>query len=311
MRALIIGGAGFVGSHLVRRCMVDEYEVHVVLRPSSDMTRLNGTLAPAMVHRLSLLDADAVRACLCAIQPSHIFYLAGNTARRHDDGLAQARSSLDEPMGLLTLVEAAAAAEVPPRCFIRTGSIAEYGVAPVAFRETQREYPANVYAAAIAAGTHYAQAIASQLPFPLITARLGLVYGTGQAEDFLVPSLVSACVEGKPITLQRPRDRRDFIHVSDVVEALCRLAIAEVGSDIINLGSGEAVSVAELAIMVATLASADPELVHAEPHDDPVTLQLCVERANALIGWKPRVGLEEGIADLIAEHRGQAVGVAA
>jgi len=311
MRILIIGGAGFIGSHLVRRCLIDEHEVHVLLRPSTDTSRLDGTLAPAVVHRLSLVDADAVRACLRTVEPSHIFYLAGNTDRRHDDGLARACSSLDEPMGLLTLVEAAAAAEVPPRCLVRTGSIAEYGTAAIPFRETQRERPTNVYAAAIAAGTHYAQAIAPRLPFPLITARLGLVYGSGQAADFLVPSLISACVEGRAITLRRPRDRRDLVHVSDVVEALCRLAVSDVGSDIINIGSGEAISVAELAVMVATLAKADPALVHAEPHDHAVTLQLCVERAIALIGWKPRVGLGDGIAALITGHRRQRMGVAA
>ena len=311
MRILIIGGAGFIGSHLVRRCLFDEHEVHVVLRPSSDISRLNEVLASATVHRLSLLDVDAVRACVDTVQPSHIFYLAGSTGRRHDDGFTQVGSSLDEPMGLLTLVEVAAAAEIPPRCFVRTGSIAEYGVESIPFRETQREYPTNVYAAAIVAGTHYSQAIASRLPFPLITARLSLVYGTGQANDFLVPSLIAACVEGKQISLKRPRDRRDFVHVTDVVEALCRLAVTDIGSDIINIGSGEAVSVAELAIMVATLANADPDLVHAQPHDDPVTLQLCVERAKTLIGWNARIGLGDGIAALIAGHRRQAMGVAA
>ncbi|WP_340314163.1 NAD-dependent epimerase/dehydratase family protein [Rhizorhabdus argentea] len=302
MRVLVVGGAGFVGSHLVRRCVAEGHHVDVVARPSSDISRLTPVLASIGLHRLSLLDAAAVGQCLAETRPTHIFYLVGATKRRHEPGVAQA--ALEEATGFLTLAQESGRATSRIRCFVRTGSIAEYGVARVPFREGQREHPDNGYAAAIVAGTYYAQALAPQLPFPLITARLALVYGPGQAPDFLVPSLVASCTSGQPIKLGRPLDRRDLIHVSDAVDALYRMATAGLpGGEIVNVGSGEAVGVAELAAIVAALAGADSKLVQCSAQSDPVTLQLSSKRAEQLMGWRPRIDIVSGIKGLIAECR--------
>jgi nucleoside-diphosphate-sugar epimerase len=302
MRVLVVGGAGFVGAHLVRRCIAEGHHVDVVARPSSDISRLTAVLTSIGLHRLSLLDAAAVSHCLSETRPTHIFYLVGATKRRHEPGVSQA--ALEEATGFLTLVQEAAKVTGRIRCFVRTGSIAEYGVARVPFQEGQREHPDNGYAAAIVAGTYYAQALAPQLPFPLITARLALVYGPGQAPDFLVPSLVASCTSGTSIKLRRPLDRRDLIHVSDAADALYRMGTAGLpGGEIVNVGSGEAVGVAELAAMVAALAGADPNLVQCSAQSDPVTLQLSSARVEQLIGWRPRIDIASGIKGLIAECR--------
>lgn len=312
MRILIVGASGFVGSHLARQCVARGHEVHVALRPSSDSARLVDLLSDIHVHRLLLSDASAVRACLSNIRPTLIFYLVAQTASRHEAGIERLRASMDELRGFITLLEAATVAAFPPERVIRTGSIAEYGAAAVPFREIQREYPATGYAASIVAGTHFGQSIARQLPFRLITARLALVYGAGQDPDFLVPALVSACLEGRPLTLDRPRDRRDLIHVSDAVRALLQVAGADIaGGEVVNIGSGNTIGVAELAALVVKLAGSDPGLISMKHQDDPVTLQLCVEKARSAFGWRAQVGLAKGIEDLIDEGRIRLRGLAA
>ncbi len=221
-------------------------------------------------------------------------------------------ASVAQLVELLTLVEAAASADEPPRLFLRTGSIAEYGAGPVPFREEQREQPVTSYAAGIVAGSHYATVVAPRLPFPIVTARLSLVYGSGQAADFLVPALMSACLEGRPLVVERPLDRRDLIHVSDAVEALLRLAATSFrGGEIINVGSGEAVEVGALAGRVAQLIGSDSGLIRRMPQIDPVTHQLAVERMGVLTGWAPRMALEDGFAKLIEEARRNGVAAAA
>lgn len=303
-RILVTGGAGFVGSHFVRRCVDDGHEIHLALRPSTSIERLAGLGDRLTLHRLSLSDSVAVRACLAQARPTHIFHLIGDTASRHDAAVEQARRSVGGVADLLCLVEAAAQAETPPTCFLRTGSIAEYGAAPLPFREDQREQPGTGYAAGIVAGTHYAMAIAPHLPFPLITARLALVYGSGQAADFLVPSLIASCVEGRPILLDRPHDRRDLIHVADVVQALLRLAAAPPsGPPIFNVGSGETVSVAALAQQIVQMADANPMLVRQTVRDDSVALRLSIRRITAATGWAPRIALADGLAALVADAR--------
>jgi nucleoside-diphosphate-sugar epimerase len=311
-RVLITGAAGFVGSHLARHCVGKGDDVHVLIRPATDPARLGDILPAIRVHRLAIGDRTALGACLDDARPTHIFHLAYGTARRHDRSLASAEASVADLADLLTLVELAVAAAEPPRCFLRTGSIAEYGEIATPFHEDQREQPTTGYAAAIVAGTHYADAVAPSLPFPIVTARLALVYGAGQAEDFLVPGLVSACLARRSFTIRRPLDRRDLIHVDDAVEALCGLADARMtGSQIVNIGSGDTIGVGELAERIAGLVGTETSFINRMAQVDPVTLGLSTDRMKALTGWSPRVGLDEGLGALIGDMRRARVSEAA
>lgn len=303
MRGLLVGGAGFIGSHLARRLLAEGWDVHAILRPDSDDRRL-AALPGVTQHRLVLSHAAAAQACIEATAPTHIFWLAGDTGRRHDGAVAQASASVEALAGLVSLIEAAARVDRPPRMFLRTGSIAEYGAQNVPFREDQRERPLTPYAASITAGTHYAQALAKSVPFPIVTARLALVYGPGQAADFLVPGLIAGCITGQPILLKRPGDRRDLIHVGDVVDALLCMAESDLpGGTILNIGSGTDVAVRDLADRIITLTGADPRLVQAGAIDDPVTLRLAVDELAARLGWRARTTLDEGLARTIAAAR--------
>lgn len=304
MRILVVGGAGFIGAHVVRRCLAEGHDLHVLQRPESDVTRLADMLPAIDLHRLALADGAAVRACLTKVRPTHIVYLANDTRSRHETGLAGAVTSVGQITDLVGLLDAAAGLVQPPCSFLRAGSMAEYGAGPVPFREEQREQPETHYAAAITAGTHYAMAMAPHLPFPVITARLALVYGFGQADDFLVPALIRACLERREFVVERPRDRRDLLHVTTVVEALRRLMeIERPGGTIVNVGSGEAVGVGTLARHIAVLSGVEPTMIRLRPQTDPVTLQLCTERMTAMTGWTADIDWKTGVAMLIEKAR--------
>ncbi|MGJ8477733.1 NAD-dependent epimerase/dehydratase family protein [Sphingobium yanoikuyae] len=303
MRALLVGGAGFIGSHLARRLFAEGWEVHVLLRPDSDGWRL-ATLPDVTQHRLALSHGPALQACIADSAPTHIFWLVGNTAWRHDGAVTQAGASVETLAGFLALLEAVARTGRPPQMVVRTGSIAEYGAQAVPFREDQRERPLTAYAASLTAATYYAQALARNLPFPIVTARLALVYGPGQAADFLVPALIGACIAGRPIILSRPTDRRDLIHVGDAVDALLCIAESNVrGGTILNVGSGTDVAVGDLADRVVGLTGANPRLVRRETIDDPVTLRLAVEALAMNLGWRARIMLDDGLERTISAVR--------
>jgi nucleoside-diphosphate-sugar epimerase len=142
----------------------------------------------------------------------------------------------------------------------------------------------------------------------MITARLALVYGAGQASDFLVPALVESCLARRPLTLNRPHDRRDLLHVDDVVDALLLLAEADVPTGtIVNIGSGEPVSVAEVAALALEITGADARLLEAKAQANPVTLLLATQRMERLTGWKRRISLRDGLASVIVQSRATAM----
>jgi UDP-glucose 4-epimerase len=310
-RILITGGAGFVGSHLAEACAKAEHQVHVFVRPGSSDERLRDFAERVAIHRIDLrADAD-VRQCLAEISPDIIYHLAASPRRVPDNALADARGYIDEDLAcLISLLGAAGSLRHPPAKFIRAGSLAEYGDAPQPYREEMREAPVTAYGAGMVAATHYVGALQRRLPFPVSTARLGLVYGPAQSTEYLLPLLVKQCLAGEHTAIRRPRDRRDLVFVGDAVMALIRMATAQLRpAEILNICTGVAPTMREIAGLVLDATGADAGLI--EFGDGPVSgaadLRGAPERAVALIGWRARVSLPEGIARTVAWYRDEAV----
>lgn len=304
-RTLITGAAGFIGSHLVRRCLDDGDIVDVVLRPQTDTWRLRDLSGRIRIHRLDLRDRSAVAQCLTEARPDRLFHLAWNVSHRATPISGTAcEHSLQDVFNMLGLLEVSAESSHRPKCIIRTGSIAEYGAVPAPHHEHLRERPQSPYAAALVAATRQAEMLAPHLPFRLVTGRLALIHGRDQSEAFLVPSLLRHCIDGRPIHLRRPDDRRDLVHVSDAVEALCRLSERTMaGPAIVNISSGEAPTVADVAALAVVVTGADPALISHGDAGEPTNVCASGALAQSTIGWAPRIGLREGMADTVTAMR--------
>ena len=266
---LVTGAAGFIGSHLVRRLVALGAKVDVLVRQSSSLDRLADCRSKVRLHYADLRDEAATREALASAKPEFVFHFASPSRGANSADLEPTRKSIEDILKpLIGLVDAATALQTPPRAFFRSGTIAEYGTVALPYRERQRENPITAYGAAMLAGTHYLEMLQRNLPFRAITARLALTYGSGQSDEFLIPQLVDACLEGRRIEIKRPDDRRDLIHVDDVVSAF--LAFAEtrnVRSHVINVATGSAPSMREVAAEVIAATKCDPGLV--EQHRSP------------------------------------------
>lgn len=295
---LVTGGTGFIGSHLVRACIARGDRVTVLTRPDSDPWRLAG-----LEGRYTLLRLPPERFARAArdLAPARVFHLAAQTRFRNPgspEALAQAiRQNLDPLVAMVT-----ALADTPPRAFVRTGTLAEFGLASAPYRDEGPEWPAGAYGLSALMGTQYLRAIRRLTSLPAVTARLSLTYGPGQSPDFLVPRLLRAAAAGQPETLGHPAAERSLLHVDDVVAAL--LAIADHAArmpPVVTVSDPRPVTMAALAAEIAALGRRPVARI-----DDPsagAADRVVAAPSVALtdLGWMPRIDRRQALRRLL-EH---------
>jgi nucleoside-diphosphate-sugar epimerase len=307
---LVSGGTGFLGSHLVRRLSRLGARVHLLTRQGSSLTRLVGVQPAPALTRVDFNDVPALKACIKNARPAFVFTAAGSTSSR-GTGDAARRTETDQSyqanvVSVANLIEALSM-EAPSSRVVRLGSIAEYGVGPLPFRETQIEQPASPYAESLVAATRLGQAAYRETGLAVTTLRIGVTYGPSQSESFLIPSLITACLDGKAFELANPTHTRDFIFVEDVVDAVLAAAVSDdLAGEVVNIGSGVETVIADVAAEIVRLTGAAINLrssTGGARSSDVPRLVLDIARARKLLGWEPTTPLEHGLERTIAAYR--------
>lgn len=293
---LVTGASGFVGACVVRELVARRQEVHILLRRDSRTWRLDDLRDRVVVHRGSLLDAEAIRAMVLEVRPRAVLHLAAHGAyERQSDAPTILQTNILGTHHLL-----AAAAEAGVEVLVNTGSSSEYGFQAQPMRETDRLEPNSVYAVAKAAQTHLCRLLAGQGGMSVVTFRLFSVYGPWEEPTRLVPTILRRAGAGLPLEMVHPETARDFVFVDDVVEALLDFPrLASLSGEVINLGTGRETTLREFVATVKDLlGSSSPVCWGAFParHWDSNRWVADPGKAKHLIGWEPRHTLAEGLA---------------
>lgn len=178
------------------------------------------------------------------------------------------------------------------------GTCAEYEWGDDVLREGLTPLaPRTPYGAAKVAAGQRAVELADAYHVSLAWGRVFYTFGPGEAPSRLVPSVVRAVLDGRPVPITAGRQRRDFLYVEDLASAFVALLDSEVEGPV-NLAAGQAMAVRDLALAAAACAGG-PQLlrVGALPGrpDEPHTIIASVDRLGQEVGWHPSVGVEEGI----------------
>jgi UDP-glucose 4-epimerase len=293
MRALVTGGAGFVGSHVVDALLARGDEVHVVDNLSTG-SREN-LAAGAELHELDIRD-PAVEALGAEIQPDVVLHLAAQA----DVGTSVERPVYDAEVnviGTVHVLEAARAAGA--RVVFTSSGGAIYGECDEPATEEHPRMPLSPYAVSKLAGEEYIAGWNRLHGTSHVVLRLANVYGPRQ-----IPELEGGVVA---IFLDRLARRetcqifgdgtyvRDFVHVSDVAAAFLRAA--ETGTGTYNVGTGVATSVLDLYRVCARAAGVDkdPNFAPARPGDLRRSV-IDASRAERELDWRVLTPLADGIA---------------
>ncbi len=303
MKALVTGGAGFIGSNLVDALVARGDEVTIVDNLSTGrLVNLDGALANgAELVELDIRDGAALAELTAARRPERIFHLAAQI---------DVRKSLEDPAfdaavnvgGTANVLEAARAGGGARVVFVSTGG-AIYGEGegkPLPLDESAPVAPMSAYGQSKFAAEGYLGLYQRLYGVSGIALRLGNVYGPRQ--DPLGEAGVIAIFCGKLKSGERPTifgdgtQTRDYIYVGDVVAAA--LAAADsAATEPVNIGTGREASVLELAETLARLGGGDSfEPEFAPPRAGEVQrISLDASRAEELLGWQPSKSLEEGL----------------
>lgn len=308
MRAVVTGGAGFIGSHLVDRLVGDGHEVVVIdslVRGST--TNVSGALATG---RCELIECDITdpRAgeLMTSRCPDVVYHLAAQI---------DVRSSVSDPMhdarvnveGTVAVLDAARRAGVGQ--FVLPSSVAIYGETPtLPVTESAPTEPLSPYAASKLAGEIYLNQVGRLHGMPGTVLCFGNVYGPRQdanGEAGVVAIFADALLHGRPTCVFGDGGNiRDYIYVADVVDALV-LAGAQAGDGTrFNIGTGAGTSDLTLhsAVADAVGVAQIPQYLPARP-GDLRAMTLDPTAARKRLGWTPRTGLHEGLALTVAWTR--------
>lgn len=294
MRALVTGGAGFIGSHLVDALLDDSADVHVVDNLASGSRK--NLPAAAELHELDIRD-EAIEDLVRGLRPEVVFHLAAQA----DVGTSVKRPTFDADVnvvGTVRVLEAARAAGARV-IFTSTGG-AIYGECERPAREDDEPRPFSPYAASKLAGEAYLSTWNRLHGSRHATCRLANVYGPRQ----------QATLEGGVVAifLDRLRDRRkveifgdgnqtrDFVFVGDVVAALLAVATSSAGG-VYNVGSGVETSVLELYRLCAQTAGVgtEPRFAPERPGDLRHSV-LDASSAASELSWHAETTLADGMA---------------
>lgn len=307
-RIVVTGGAGFIGSTLVNRLLLEGWEVTAAdsFDPFYPSTIKDDNVVRAMAHpafslaRVDTRDRDALLAVVDRARPEVIVDLAARAGVR--PSIADPQAYIDTNVRGFQHTLAAAQAAGARLVFASSSSV--YGADERRpFREEQAQgRTLSPYGATKVAGEALAYAHHSITELPVAIARLFTVYGPRQRPDLAINSFARKMLAGQAITLfDDGQGSRDYTYVDDVVDALVRLIDVPVPYALVNVGSHYPITTSDLVDRLedALGIRAIRALAPAQPGDVPATYA-DITRAHDLLGWEPRVGLDEGLARFAA-----------
>jgi len=302
LRVLVTGGAGFIGSHLVKALVKAGHQVRVLDNLSTgSIENLADVLDAIEFVRGDVRDYGVVESAV-----------RGVDAVVHLAALIDVAESVEKPdlyfdvnvRGTYNVVKASKNVST----FVFASSSAVYGdPIRVPIPEDHPLMPKSPYAASKISGEAFVQAFANQYGFRPVILRLFNVYGPKQSRAYagVIIEFIRRVSRGEPpVIFGNGEQTRDFVHVSDVVEAVMLSLRNEGARGVFNIGSGEGVTINRLAHLILELMSReDLRPIYAPPRLGDIRHSIAdITRARKELGFEPKIGLEVGIKELIRHN---------
>jgi UDP-glucose 4-epimerase len=308
MRALVTGGAGFIGSNLVD-LLLDRGDEVVVLDDLSSGKESNLAAAlerGAVLQRGDIRDGEAVSAIVAEAGPEVVFHLAAQIDVRVsvDRPAYDARTNVE---GTINVLEAARLAGTRRFVFSSTGGAIYGETEQIPTPEDHVAQPMAGYGTSKLCAEQYLGLYERLHGMSTVALRFGNVYGPRQdphGEAGVIAIFCGRFAAGeRPMVFGDGTQTRDYIYVGDLVEAIAAAGDGD-ATGAINIGTEEETTILELLDAMRDAGDAgngafEPEFADARLGEIQRSC-LAVGRAREVLGWEPKVGVREGIAKTLA-----------
>jgi UDP-glucose 4-epimerase len=298
-RALVTGGAGFIGSHMVDLLLDEGFEVRVV-------DNLATGHIENLAHRRNDPRLEFEQVDMCDV-PASASIFHGLDFVFHFGGIGDIVPSIERPAeyiranvnGTIAMLEGSRRAGVVK--FVYAASSSCYGLADVPTPETAPIRPEYPYALTKYLGELAALHWAQIYGLPVISLRMFNVYGprvrTTGAYGAVFGVFLAQKANGRPLTVVGDgTQRRDFVYVTDVARAFLMAARSEYSREVFNLGAGNPQSINRLTELIAG------PVVHVPNRPgEPDCTWADIGKMTRCLGWKPLVPFEEGVGRMLAD----------
>ncbi len=308
-KVVVTGGAGFIGSHLAEELanrghhviVLDDLSTGKLENIETFVNRDNVEFVQGSITELPVLQRLVQGA-------EYVFHQAAipSVPRSIEDPVATHQVNATGTLNVLL-----AARDNAVRKVVYASSCAVYGDSPdLPSREDTPPRPLSPYAVTKLAGEYYCRVFQEVYGLSTVSLRYFNVFGPRQdpTSDYaaVIPRFIARVSAGQPpIIFGDGEQTRDFVFVKDVVEA--NILAAESGaSGLYNVGTGQAVSINQLASLIVNISKKDLKPIHQEPRPGDIRHSLADIAESRNCGYDPECELEEGLRRTMVSHQGQA-----
>ena len=306
-RYLVTGGAGFIGSHIVRRLLRDRAIVRVV----DDLTTGSFHRLESFAAQIEFVNGDLADSSVARDAVAGIDYVL------HQAAIPSVQRSVTDPIGTnranvtatLNLLEAAQHAGI--KRVVYAASSSAYGDTEVLPKsENMSPSPLSPYALQKFVGECYSKLYKDLYGLETVSLRYFNVFGPGQDPhseySAVIPKFITRILANQPIIINGDGEQsRDFTFVDNVVDAnLLALNAPDAPGQVCNIGCGARISLNELVAFLEKELKVTAQVIYGPSKAGDVRHSLAdIERAKAILGYQPKIGIEEGLRRTIDAAR--------
>ena len=297
-KILIVGGTGFLGYHLAKKCLLKKWEVTSISTNSPKKIRF--------LPKVKYLTLDITKKKLISqkIKLNYDFVVNFGGYVNHSEKLKTYKSHY---IGCKNLADIFKVKKI--KSFIQIGSSVEYGNIKSPQNENRKtdvKKLKSTYGQAKLMATNYLLRLNKKHNFPCTILRLYLVYGPNQDDNRLIPHTLQECLNDKAFKCSSGKQHRDFLFVDDLIKAIfkCFNNKKSIG-EIINIGSGKPHNVKKVILFIKNKINLGKPIFGKIPlrRDEILRLFPNILKAKKILNWTPSTSFQRGIEIIIRYYK--------